>query len=337
MKKSFVSILVPVYGVEKFIERCARSLFEQTYDDIEYIFVDDCSPDRSIEILKKVIDDYPQRKHHVRIIQHEHNRGLAAARNTAVENCHTEFLMHVDSDDYIELDTVASCLEKQQEEDSDIVTFDLIKHYKKYDENRRQMEITSPKDFVLKLLDGRCAHGVCGNLIRKKLYTDNGIQAIEEVNMAEDYLVMPRLAYCAKNVTNLHRALYHYNCENVNSYVFSFSKDKSLQQIRVFEELFRYFSRELIFVNILRTQYCRSLLGIMKKAILSNDREFTKYIKKKVDALPLDAKSDMILGDRIALLLGCTSLGKAYVRFAYVLRNEERRIRRLLKNCFSSN
>ena len=57
-----VSILVPVYGVEKYIERCARSIFEQTYDDLEIIFVDDCTPDRSIDILKKILEDYPNRK-----------------------------------------------------------------------------------------------------------------------------------------------------------------------------------------------------------------------------------------------------------------------------------
>ena len=64
-----VSILVPVYGVEKYIERCARSLFEQTYDNIEYIFVDDCTKDRSIGILQKVLEDYPNRKNQVKILQ----------------------------------------------------------------------------------------------------------------------------------------------------------------------------------------------------------------------------------------------------------------------------
>ena len=56
------SVVIPVYGVEKYIERCARSLFEQTLDDIEYIFVNDCTKDRSIDILNAVINDYPARK-----------------------------------------------------------------------------------------------------------------------------------------------------------------------------------------------------------------------------------------------------------------------------------
>ena len=56
-----VSIIVPVYNVSRFIEHCARTLYEQTFDSIEYIFVNDCTPDDSIEVLKKVIDKYPQR------------------------------------------------------------------------------------------------------------------------------------------------------------------------------------------------------------------------------------------------------------------------------------
>ena len=62
-----VSVVIPVYGVEKYIERCARSLFEQTLDDIEYIFVNDCTKDRSIDILNEVINDYPARKQQIRM------------------------------------------------------------------------------------------------------------------------------------------------------------------------------------------------------------------------------------------------------------------------------
>ena len=79
-----VSVLVPVYGVEKFIERCARSLFEQTLNDMEFIFVDDCTPDRSIEILKSVIEEYrlrfAEKKYEVRIERLPTNSGLAAVR-----------------------------------------------------------------------------------------------------------------------------------------------------------------------------------------------------------------------------------------------------------------
>ena len=66
-----VSVIIPVYGVEPYIERCARSLFEQTLKDIEYIFVDDATKDHSIEILQNIIEEYPERKNQVRIIHHQ--------------------------------------------------------------------------------------------------------------------------------------------------------------------------------------------------------------------------------------------------------------------------
>ena len=70
-----VSILVPIFNVSSFIERCAVSLFEQTFEDIEYIFVNDCTPDNSIEVLNNVIQRYPNRQAQIRIINHENNKG----------------------------------------------------------------------------------------------------------------------------------------------------------------------------------------------------------------------------------------------------------------------
>ena len=80
-----VTVAVPIYGVEKYIERCAVSLFEQTYSNIEYIFVNDCTCDNSMGILKSILDKYPERKKQVKIIVHEQNKGLGAARNTAIK------------------------------------------------------------------------------------------------------------------------------------------------------------------------------------------------------------------------------------------------------------
>ena len=120
-----VSMLVPIYGVEKFIERCAISLFEQTYQNIEYIFVNDCTKDDSINVLERVINRYPNRKPFVRIINHKQNKGLAGARNTAVSNATGEFIMHVDSDDYVDKEIVRKAIDKQLRSDADIVVIEI--------------------------------------------------------------------------------------------------------------------------------------------------------------------------------------------------------------------
>ena len=75
-----VSVIVPVYKVEKYIEKCVRSLFGQTLDDIEYIFVNDCTPDASMEVLQNVLEEYPARKSQVKIFNHTINTGQSGAR-----------------------------------------------------------------------------------------------------------------------------------------------------------------------------------------------------------------------------------------------------------------
>ncbi len=97
-----VSIIVPIYNVEKYIERCAVSLFEQDFEDIEYIFVNDCTPDNSVEILEKVIEKYPNRKSHLKIVHHKENKGLGSARNTGLEQATGNYILHIDSDDWCE-------------------------------------------------------------------------------------------------------------------------------------------------------------------------------------------------------------------------------------------
>lgn len=96
-----VSVIIPVYGVEKYIERCARSLFEQTLVDMEFIFVNDSTKDNSIDILLKVINEYPQRKNQIKILHHEVNKGLPAARQTGIKVAKGDYIAHCDSDDWV--------------------------------------------------------------------------------------------------------------------------------------------------------------------------------------------------------------------------------------------
>lgn len=101
--KNLVSVIIPVYNVENYIEECITSIAVQTYRDIEIIIVDDCSCDNSISIAKQVLSNYniPWR-----IISHEKNRGQAAARNNGLLSAQGEFILYVDSDDYLPPDAI---------------------------------------------------------------------------------------------------------------------------------------------------------------------------------------------------------------------------------------
>lgn len=105
MSQPLVSIIIPIYNVSKYITQCLDSVLSQTYDNIEVILVDDRGNDDSMSVVERTIASYSGNKI-VRIIAHEHNRGLSAARNTGTANAHGEYLMYVDSDDYLASDDV---------------------------------------------------------------------------------------------------------------------------------------------------------------------------------------------------------------------------------------
>lgn len=214
-----VGILVPFYQVEPFIERCARSVLEQTYSDIDYLFIDDYSTDRSLTILKQTLEDYPTRKDSVRIIQNSSNLGLACCRNIAVEACPDPFLFWVDADDWITPDAIAQLVALQKQSDADIVTGRTMLVE---DDKMREVSFSSrssKEDTLVGLLDLSIDHPVWGRLIRTALYKDNGIQCKEGVNYREDFQVTPKLFYYAKRVSDLDTVIYYYNQNNPLSYL----------------------------------------------------------------------------------------------------------------------
>ncbi len=226
-----VSILVPVYGVEKYMERCARSLFEQTYENLEYIFVDDCSPDNSIAILKRVMEDYPERKAQVRIIRHERNRGLAAARNTALDAASGPFLTHVDSDDYLDRDAVRLLVEKQVETGADIVSGNYYVINNKGKQNKYLPDYKDNREFLLKTLDiHEGIRTIWGHLVRLSLYNDYHIRLKEGVDVGEDWQQIPLLAYYAKNTSQIDSFVYYYDCTNPQSYIHQYQNSVFWEQ-----------------------------------------------------------------------------------------------------------
>lgn len=218
-----VSILVPVYKVERYIEKCAMSLFEQTYDNIEYVFVDDCSPDNSIALLKSIMERYPKRKNRVKIVKHEKNLGLANARITAINSCNGVYLLNVDSDDYIERDMVEIMVKKALDSDSDMVICDF--NYIFIDRVKRINNVveTDRLEYIASLITRRSSVCVWGRLIKKSLYVTNSVYPISDLNYAEDYVVTPRLVYFARNIVKVDKALYNYVQLNNASYTHKLS------------------------------------------------------------------------------------------------------------------
>ena len=214
----FVSVVIPVFKVRNFIERCVCSLFEQTLKDVEYIFVDDASPDDSIDIVKACIGRYPERKEQVRILVHEQNQGLPAARNTGLAVATGEYVFHCDSDDFVEREMLEEMYNVAKTQDADVVYCDF---YLSFEKNERYMSnpvYESAEDmFKRGLLGGAMKYNVWNKLVRRRLYTDNSITFPAGHGMGED-MTMIRLATCAKSVAYVPKAFYHYVKLNTNAY-----------------------------------------------------------------------------------------------------------------------
>lgn len=213
-----VTIAVPVYGVEKYIEKCAISLFEQTYPNIEYLFINDCTPDKSIEIINKTLEKYPHRKNQVRIFNQPVNKGCPAARNLAVHIATGDFILFVDGDDYIETDSISSLVTKQIASNADLVvahclieTNDSTCLFKYCDMNKTKVEI------IKDCLNDKASQSVSGILIKRSLYIDYNIKANESFHVGEDWQVSPLLLYHAKKIAYVDKVIYHYQLSRPNS------------------------------------------------------------------------------------------------------------------------
>lgn len=227
-----VSILVPIYGVESYIGQCAKTLFEQTYNDIEYVFVNDCTQDGSIEILQQVMAQYPERQSQVRVIHHAHNLGLGGARRTAFEASTGQYVMHVDSDDLLPQDAVRALVVAAEQSGADIVDGS----YADWENGRSSRVHRAPKVSHKKyerwlLSQNIVSNHIWGRLYRRDLLVDNGIESVEGIDYSEDYAVVPRAMYFAKRHV-IDDVVYYYRKDNITSYTHQISEKNLLSHFR---------------------------------------------------------------------------------------------------------
>lgn len=212
-----VSVIIPIYKVEEFIERCATSLFEQTLSDVEYIFVDDATPDRSILILQEILDRFPERKGYVHFLHHEINRGLPAARNTGLALASGDYIFHCDSDDYLEIDMLRTMVEEADKCEADFVYCDWWLSYKKNERLMSEPKCVSSEQALRMMLRGGMKYNVWNKLIRRDVYEKSKIRFPEGYGLGEDMTIIKLLA-SSKRVLYINKAFYHYVQFNSSSF-----------------------------------------------------------------------------------------------------------------------
>ena len=230
-----VSIIIPIYKVSSTIERCVHSLFSQSFEDIEYIFVDDCSPDDSIAILKKILIKYPARTNAVSIVVNEQNMGISFSRNIGLRQALGKYIIQVDSDDWIEPYMVEDLYVKAIENDADVVYCDFYIDYETKPEKqiyRVQKNITTSAEYVNEILAGNLHGSTWNKLVKRELINKNNIQFPESVTLCEDLYFNIMVLLQAKQMSYLPKAYYHY-FQNLSSISNSSVKSSFCSQFEV--------------------------------------------------------------------------------------------------------
>lgn len=208
-----LSVIIPVYGVEQYIERCARSLFEQSLEDVEFIFIDDYSPDKSITVLESIMGEYQSRfrrmRWTVRLVRLCENTGLPAVRRKGIQLAEGDYLIHCDSDDWMEREMLTMMYSKAVEEDADMVVCDYYLSGKAgCEEVVKACHSTCKEQFMEDLLFQINPWPVWNKLIKRSLYND----AIRypSKSMGEDLVFCVQLADHSQRIAYVNAPLYHY-------------------------------------------------------------------------------------------------------------------------------
>ena len=242
MTTSLISVIVPVYRVEEYLERCVKSILSQTYKNLEVILVDDGSPDQ----CPAICDACAEKDARVKVI-HQENKGLSGARNAGIDAASGEYLAFVDSDDYVSPHFIEELYQLLQDTGCAIgqCRFSYVKGDGLVEESDSAFCIYRGESLMEQLYGpeekATCFVVAWNKLYRAELFKETGIR-YPEGRIHEDEATTYRLFHEAKKLAFLDRALYGYYTENGGSITSVFSA-KRLQWLTAHEERIAFFKK----------------------------------------------------------------------------------------------
>lgn len=283
-----VSVIVPVYNVENYIERCAKSLFEQTLDDIEYIFIDDCSPDSSMDILKKIVAQYPHRIESVRFERMPVNSRQAAVRKRGIQLATGDYVIHCDSDDWLDIELYKMMYDEAIRSESDVVFAPIVDEFSDSSVLRvSDILHDDGKELVANWYRTTIAMYSWNKLVKRSIYTDNNILPFDDINMWEDNGLMLRVLYYAKKVSSIEGPAYHYNQANINAMTVGYGRSAVDQMLRCADLIDDFFTSKKDSIHYVKT--VNTLKYLAKLNLITTEyngiTEFKKIYPESNDAI----------------------------------------------------
>lgn len=237
-----ISIIIPVYNTEKYLKRCLNSVINQSLKDIEIIIINDCSKDNSITI----INEFKNQDKRIKVINKLKNEGLSAARNTGIEAAKGEYILHIDSNDWIEQGYLYDTYETAKKNNVDIVVTDF---YKDYDNGKiiyckeQNIETETGKKVLENCFLNKGYICVWNKLIKRDLYVKNNIKHPINISQGEDLAVIPRIFYFAEKVIKINKAYVHY-IQNPKSISNTSNTKKILEVYKALDILEKFFKND---------------------------------------------------------------------------------------------
>lgn len=226
-----LSIIIPFHNASIYIDQCARSLLEQSIDGIELVFVNDCSTDDSVEVLNKVLEDYPLRKKDVKLITHVQNKGVASARNTGLQHATREFIGWCDADDWVVPDMFEKLLEVAERKQADLVWCNFFLLYDDRCLEDKQEIAEDPHLYMKGLVQGTIQGMLWNKVIRRKILADNNIVFLDNCNKAEDRNILFKTLFFCRTIVHLSEPLYYYVQRNPNSLTRQTHSDRVYEEV----------------------------------------------------------------------------------------------------------
>lgn len=209
MNQPKVSVVIPVYNASTCIGRCCRSLFAQTLVQMEYIFVSDGSKDDSLRIIQHTLEEFPKRKSQVKIIDRKINKGVSYTRQEGVNNATGEYVIHCDSDDWVDLDMYERLYAVACEQQADIVCCGFEINTDKRILNKAEYgrsDFFNPINFDISPLTGSTVN----KLVRRHIINHNNIRFPDNIGWGEDFCVAISCLLLSSKTICVEDCPYHY-------------------------------------------------------------------------------------------------------------------------------
>lgn len=279
MQNKLITVVVPIYNVEKYIKQCLDSLVNQTYKNLEIICVDDCGTDNSMNI----VEGYADKDSRIKILKQSENRGQGEARNLGIDNANSEYIYFIDSDDFIEKNYIKELVDIVEKENVDLVcNVNILKYYGENDFKNKQLK--DKNQFILnkklewndKLLKVLPISAWC-KLYKTDLLKTNKIYFANNKLKFEDFYFWYILKNQLKNIYIFYGSTYFYRQRNDSTMsVNKYNKNDCFDSLYIIELLYKYYKEN----NIL--DKCSIPFGWLNKYFkkMNNKNEFFVLVKK---------------------------------------------------------